>query len=186
MWFPVIIFFYGFHWLDPWVVWVSSVWAHLQGFVSSSVSLMKPDIGKAVKDFVSCRIWFDNPDVPSNPIYNVGPQGFSSSLRKRFSSLLQNSTRSNSPGDDDNTNHSQVITDRSTHHHSTRSISAGELEAPPRQSHANELYTDDLRQSLVTYEFEDEAPNAVEHHSGETEDVVKVEEGHEEKRGSAA
>ena len=61
MWLPTVIFFYGFSNFNPWVVWASGVWAHLQGFVSTTVSLMKPDIAQAARQFVTCRICGDMP-----------------------------------------------------------------------------------------------------------------------------
>ena len=112
MWTPVVLFFYVFHWLDPWVVWSSSVWAHLQGFASSTVSLYKPDIAKAVKDFWTCqqlchhRKPEERPTGPNNTtvttttsgsfrfsLFNIGSSGgfsrdsFRHSVPRRFNPL---------------------------------------------------------------------------------------------------
>jgi hypothetical protein len=55
MWIPTVLVFYVLSRLDPWAVWASAVWSHFQGFVSSTVSLLKPDVARAVKDFFYCR-----------------------------------------------------------------------------------------------------------------------------------
>ena len=177
MWFPVVIFFYAFHWLDPWVVWVSSLWAHLQGFVSSTVSLMKPDIGKAVKDFVHCRIWSQNPDVAPDPQYNVGPEGFTDSITRRLSSLFRGSSSRSIRSGGSNSASGKSWTSRvgasftgsgrGSGRHSSREdttrnssgiYSASMTHSPPTSTR-EEPYTDDLRQSLVTFQFEDELPS---------------------------
>jgi len=56
MWLPglLLLFVIG-AWMDPWVEWAGGSWSHLQGAVSALVSLMKPDIWKAVSDFWFCR-----------------------------------------------------------------------------------------------------------------------------------
>jgi hypothetical protein len=56
MWVPYFfITFIAGSWMSHWVLWVLGSWAHLQGAVSAGVSLMKPDIWKAFKDFVASR-----------------------------------------------------------------------------------------------------------------------------------
>ena len=60
MWVPTVVSFYVLNGLNPWALWASAVWGHLQGFVSSTVSLFKPDIAKAARDFMSCRVWNKN------------------------------------------------------------------------------------------------------------------------------
>jgi hypothetical protein len=56
MWLPGLLFlFVTAAWLDPWVQWAGGAWSHLQGLASALVSLLKPDIWKAVVDFWCCR-----------------------------------------------------------------------------------------------------------------------------------
>lgn len=45
-------------WVNPWVQWAGGAWSHMQGLVSALLSLLKPDIRKAVFDF-----WFCVPDL---------------------------------------------------------------------------------------------------------------------------
>jgi len=55
MWVPVVLFFYAISIVSPWVVWTSSAWAHAQGIVSATLSLNKPDVHQAFREFVSCK-----------------------------------------------------------------------------------------------------------------------------------
>ena len=56
MWLPgLLLLFVTGAWLDPWVEWAGGGWSHLQGAVSALVSLLKPDIWKALVDFWLCR-----------------------------------------------------------------------------------------------------------------------------------
>ena len=59
MWLPTLIL--GFvlsSWLPAWSFWAGGTWSHMQGAVSAVVSLMKPDIYRAVRRFVQCQWWF--------------------------------------------------------------------------------------------------------------------------------
>ena len=55
MWLPGLLVL----WVTPdanvWVTWGAGFWLHSQGAVSATVSLLKPDIYQAVKQFVTCR-----------------------------------------------------------------------------------------------------------------------------------
>jgi len=161
MWFPVVIFFYVFHTLDPWVVWASSVWAHLQGFASSTVALLKPDISKAVRDFLSCRICVHNPDTPSNHAYNIESED-SSTFRRQIANLfhrgsssrLSDSQRSfTAPASEHSANGQQVFT-----------IADSPEQLATGGSGELVLYTDVLQQNMVTYEFLDEMTESVADH----------------------
>ena len=190
MWFPVVLFFYVFHWIDPWVVWASSVWAHLQGFASSTVSLLKPDISKAVRDFITCRICGNNPDIPSDPMYNVGRSGFTSSMKNsarrlfgRGSSRTTSVFRSSRQGSSGNLEGSGSLTNngpRSTEAEGSNP-SRNNTSSGRDSSKYEEVYTDDLKQSEVTFEFLDEAPdtpedeNEAEGSVGDCESTAEVE-----------
>jgi len=56
MWVPVFIihFILGQDTIRPWVEWFGTFWGHLQGCVSTGVSVMKPDIKLAVSEFFCC------------------------------------------------------------------------------------------------------------------------------------
>ena len=63
MWLPTLVL--GFllsSWLPPWGFWAGGTWSHMQGAVSSLVSLMKPDIFRAVRKFVTCQWWHGGND----------------------------------------------------------------------------------------------------------------------------
>lgn len=61
----IILFFLGAH-LPLWAHWVARTWSHLQGAVSTAVSVWKPDIAFAVCQMLPC-IYSAYP--------NVGPKG---------------------------------------------------------------------------------------------------------------
>jgi hypothetical protein len=71
MWLPGLLFlFVTSAWLDPWVQWAGGAWSHLQGLASAMVSLLKPDIWKAVRDFWCCtsdEVLIGHPTGPSGP-----------------------------------------------------------------------------------------------------------------------
>lgn len=55
MWLPgLLLFFVNFAFVNPWVQWAGAAWSHLQALVSALVSLLKPDIWKAVSEFWFC------------------------------------------------------------------------------------------------------------------------------------
>ena len=55
MWLPgLLLLFVTGAWVDPWLAWAGGSWSHLQGTVSALVSLWKPDIWMAVRDFWTC------------------------------------------------------------------------------------------------------------------------------------
>jgi succinate dehydrogenase/fumarate reductase cytochrome b subunit len=55
MWLPGLFFlFVAGAWVHPWVEWAGGLWSHLQCGVSAGVSLMKPDIWQAFRDFWCC------------------------------------------------------------------------------------------------------------------------------------
>jgi hypothetical protein len=58
MWFPslVICSVGNFVSISPWVYWGGATWSHLQGLVSSIVSLTKPDIKEAVVSLLYCKL----------------------------------------------------------------------------------------------------------------------------------
>ena len=56
MWMPYfILMFMAGVWIHSWGLWAAGTWGHLQGLVSACVSLMKPDIYRAVQEFLHCR-----------------------------------------------------------------------------------------------------------------------------------
>lgn len=56
MWIPGIVFmFVTPAWTNSWVEWFGGFWGHMQVAVSAFVTLMKPDIWKAFKDFYTCK-----------------------------------------------------------------------------------------------------------------------------------
>lgn len=55
MWLPGYFVIYAFGGVDPWVMYVASIWTHSQGAVSAAVSLLKKDIREATLDLVLCR-----------------------------------------------------------------------------------------------------------------------------------
>ncbi|CAB9505164.1 expressed unknown protein [Seminavis robusta] len=83
MWVPsIILMFVTPAFTNPWVEHVGGTWSHLQVFVSSSVSLMKPDIWEAFIDFYTkCTLLrkeeVDQDMPPSSWISTVPIPGFS-------------------------------------------------------------------------------------------------------------
>ena len=56
MWFPTLILaFIASSWIPTWGFWAGGTFSHLQGATSAAVSMMKPDINRAVKEFISCK-----------------------------------------------------------------------------------------------------------------------------------
>lgn len=63
MWLPgLLLLFVMSAWIPPWVQWSGGAWSHLQGLVSALLSLLKPDIWKAVLEF-----WCCTPRLPALP-----------------------------------------------------------------------------------------------------------------------
>lgn len=57
MWVPcLVLLIVTSAWTGPWIQWAGGLWGHLQGVVSGAVSLCKPDIWAAYKDFYK-PIW---------------------------------------------------------------------------------------------------------------------------------
>lgn len=57
MWLPVLFLTWvGTNWAGPWVFWFAGSWSHLQAAVSAAFSLCKPDIWKAYKSILTCRV----------------------------------------------------------------------------------------------------------------------------------
>ena len=55
MWLPgLFLLFVNLSSGTPWVQWAGGAWTHLQALVSALVSLLKPDIWKAVREFWCC------------------------------------------------------------------------------------------------------------------------------------
>ena len=55
MWIPTLLILFAFSsFLPPWVHFLGGLWSHLQGAVSAVISLLKPDIARAVYRFVTC------------------------------------------------------------------------------------------------------------------------------------
>ena len=58
MWLPFIVLVYvvaGNFWLEPWVLWIGGAFGHLQAACSAAMSLLKPDVAQAFRDFLQCR-----------------------------------------------------------------------------------------------------------------------------------
>ena len=61
MWGPVAFLIYFFNEVvidddkEHWSIFAVAVWAHFQAVLSAAVTLTKPDIYQAVKDFLSCK-----------------------------------------------------------------------------------------------------------------------------------
>jgi hypothetical protein len=56
MWLPAFVFLFVVSaWVPHWVVWAGAGWSHMQGLVSTALSLMKPDIGQAARNCVTCE-----------------------------------------------------------------------------------------------------------------------------------
>jgi len=55
MWLPGLVVMFAVGGSSPWALYISGIWAHMQGTVSAAVCMIKLDIRLAVKDFVTCR-----------------------------------------------------------------------------------------------------------------------------------
>lgn len=60
MWLPALLIFFALGGTNPWVLYFSAIWAHMQGTVSAAVCMIKLDIRLAVKDFMTCRTFQSN------------------------------------------------------------------------------------------------------------------------------
>jgi hypothetical protein len=58
MWFPFVAICVGGNFVEisSWYFWAGAAWSHLQGLLSSLMSLTKPDIKEAVVSFLCCRL----------------------------------------------------------------------------------------------------------------------------------
>lgn len=54
-WIPTVFAYYIFRGLHPWGMFAFGVYTHSSGGVSAILSTFKPDVGKAVWEFVTCR-----------------------------------------------------------------------------------------------------------------------------------
>lgn len=57
LWGPILVLFYAFGNVDPWIVWVAGLLAHVQTCISAILATTKPDIGEAVRQTVTCQ-WY--------------------------------------------------------------------------------------------------------------------------------
>jgi hypothetical protein len=73
MWLPTLLLLFVIStWLPPWAHFAGGTWSHLQGALSAGVSLLKPDIYQAVKNFVTCQFWFQDIPMGSSTVHDVG------------------------------------------------------------------------------------------------------------------
>jgi hypothetical protein len=73
MWVPTLLLLFVFStWLPPWAHFVGAMWCHWQGAFSAGVSLLKPDIYQAVKNLVTCKVWFQDIPLGSSSVDDVG------------------------------------------------------------------------------------------------------------------
>lgn len=56
MWGPVFVMTYAFAGMSPWLVFVASIWAHMQASVSAVVALLKPDVAEAARQLATCKL----------------------------------------------------------------------------------------------------------------------------------
>jgi hypothetical protein len=91
MWIPtLIILFIVVSGVPTSVLFAGGTWSHLQGAVSAGLSLMKPDIKDAVKNFVLCRSYHGNEETDRSYLFE--DWNFSEAFQRRsnlFLSLLR-------------------------------------------------------------------------------------------------
>jgi hypothetical protein len=54
-WMPTVLVFYVFRGIEPWGMFAFGVFAHSAGGVSAVFSTLKPDVGRATRDFLRCK-----------------------------------------------------------------------------------------------------------------------------------
>jgi hypothetical protein len=107
MWLPALVFlFIVSAWVPHWVVWAGGAWSHMQGLVSTALSLMKPDIGQTTRNFVTCGYYDGEEDRPSwFPSYakrgtqSSLVQGSNADLSQDHEKAPQNGNRVNMTGE---------------------------------------------------------------------------------------
>lgn len=83
MWLPTLLILFALaSFVPPWVQFVGGLWSHLQGLVSAVVSLMKPDIYKAIMNFLTCQCGKGEEEGPQQGGQGRGPE----QLRQRRTS----------------------------------------------------------------------------------------------------
>ena len=76
MWLPALLFLFILGaWIPHWLVWAGGAWSHLQGLVSSILSLGKPDIKSATYHLWKCQCHPRDTDEDMGPWGGTGGTG---------------------------------------------------------------------------------------------------------------
>jgi hypothetical protein len=87
-WLPTMVVYYMVRGIAPWGMFAIGLWSHSQGAVAALVTLMKPDVKRAVVDFVCCR-WQAKNAAASRRIELTGASGLSFTFRQSSSDVTR-------------------------------------------------------------------------------------------------